>query len=40
MENYINNINLLYVTEIYKNIECDRFFPVIKNEIFKIDKVI
>ena len=39
MENYINNINLLYITEIYKNIECDRFFPVVKNEIFKIDKV-
>ena len=39
LEEYIININKLYITEIYSSVECDRFFPKIDNEIFKIKEV-
>lgn len=39
LEEYILNIDKLYITEIYSSVECDRFFPKIDNEIFKIKEV-
>src|SRR5210317_1943197 len=39
LENYVLNIDKLYITEIYAKIECDKFFPKIDNEIFKIKEV-
>ena len=39
MKNHINNIDKLYITEIYKSIECDKFFPKIDNTLFKIKNV-
>ena len=39
MDKYISEINTLYITEIYSEIECDRVFPKIDNNIFKIKEV-
>ena len=39
MENHVNKIDKLYVTEIYKSVECDKFFPKINTELFKIQDV-
>ena len=39
MNKYISEINTLYITEIYSEIECDRVFPKIDNNIFKIKEV-
>ena len=39
MDKYISEISALYVTEIYSEIECDRVFPKIDNNIFKIKEV-
>ena len=36
LDNYSKDINKIYITEIYKSIECDKFFPKINNELFKI----
>ena len=39
LTNHLNNIDKLYITEIYAKIECDKFFPKIDNKIFKIKEV-
>jgi len=39
LTNHLNNIDKLYITEIYSALECDRFFPKIDNKIFKIQNV-
>ena len=39
LENHINYIDKLYITEIYKSFECDKFFPKIDNTLFKIKNV-
>ena len=39
LENYTNHINTIYITEIYKSVECDKFFPKVNNELFKIQDV-
>ena len=39
LKNYSHLITHLYITEIYANYTCDKFFPVIDNNIFKISKV-
>ena len=39
LDEYILNIDKLYITEIYEKLECDRFFPKIDNNVFKIKDV-
>tara|TARA_Y100000741_G_scaffold181930_1_gene138283 strand:- start:196 stop:1656 length:1461 start_codon:yes stop_codon:yes gene_type:complete len=39
LNNYSDLITYLYITEIYANYSCDRFFPKINEEIFKISKI-
>ena len=39
LKNYSDLITHLYITEIYANYTCDKFFPTIDNNIFKISKV-
>jgi len=39
LDNYINNVHTLYITEIYKSVDCDKFFPKVNNELFKIQQV-
>tara|TARA_B110000971_G_scaffold62235_1_gene63603 strand:+ start:2160 stop:3602 length:1443 start_codon:yes stop_codon:yes gene_type:complete len=39
MDKYLSEISALYVTEIYSEIECDRVFPKIDANIFKIKDV-
>ena len=39
LENYANNINKIYVTELYKSIECDKFFPIIDKNKYSLEKV-
>ena len=39
MEKYESNIDKLYITELYSSIVCDKVFPVINKEVFRITKV-
>ena len=39
MEKYESNISKLYVTELYSSIVCDKYFPVINKDFFRITKV-
>ena len=39
LENYVDNIKKIYVTELYASIICDKFFPIIDKEKFYIKKV-
>jgi len=39
MENYIDLIDKIYVTELYSTITCDKYFPKIDTNKFKITKV-
>ena len=39
MEKYESNIDKLYITELYSSIICDKVFPVINKEVFRITKV-
>jgi len=39
MENHIDLINKIYVTELYSTITCDKFFSKIDMDKFRIDKI-
>jgi len=39
LEKYVDNINKIYVTELYISVTCDKYFPVIDKAKFSINKV-
>ena len=36
---YTENIDTIYITEIYKSFECDKFFPKIDDTMFMIEQI-
>lgn len=39
LEKYVDNINKIYVTELYISVTCDKYFPIIDKNKFAINKV-
>ena len=39
LDKYSDNINKIYVTELYITVNCDKYFPIIDTNKFKINKI-